>query len=94
MSFTENISLKLNVEKLELLAISDGSLPEENGIQIGSNLITPSSSAKCLGVIWSHDLSPKKSIEFNINKARRAFFAQGSLGIYHGKQKPLTVAKY
>ena len=92
-AFTEKNSLTLNAEKLELLAMTNGSLPQENGIQIGSNLITPSSSARCLGVIWSHDLSPKESIEFNISKARRAFFAQGSLGIYQGKQNPLTASE-
>ena len=35
-------------------------------------------------------MSPNLSIENNINKARRAFFGLGSLGIFHGKQNPLT----
>ena len=39
---------------------------------------------------WTHNLSPKKSIEVNIKKARRAFCALGSLDISHGKQNPLT----
>ena len=38
-------------------------------------------------------MSPKASIESNINKARRAFFGLGSLGIYHGKQNPLTASE-
>uniref|UniRef100_A0A1X7TBW4 Reverse transcriptase domain-containing protein n=1 Tax=Amphimedon queenslandica TaxID=400682 RepID=A0A1X7TBW4_AMPQE len=45
---------------------------------------------KCLGVWWSHDLSSRKSIEENIKKARRAFFALGAMNVYDGKCIPLT----
>ena len=61
--------------------------------QFGSMSISSSSSAKCLGVIWSHNLSPRDSIDFNIKKARRAFFALRSLGISGGKQNPLTCSE-
>ena len=40
-----------------------------------------------------HNLSPKQSITLNINKARRAFFALGSLGIARGNQNPLTAGE-
>ena len=37
-----------------------------------------------------YDLSPTKSIQENIHKARRAFFALGSIGAFHGRLNPLT----
>ena len=55
-------------------------------IQIDTEYITPSESSKCLGVVWMHNLSPKGSITLNINKARGAFFALGSLD--NGQRKP------
>ena len=85
--------LKLNTEKLELLAMSEGNSPPDCAVQIGSNSVTSSSSARCLGVMWTHNLSPKESIESNIKKAHRAFFALGLLGISHGKQNPLTASE-
>ena len=47
--------------------------------------MSSSTSVKCLGVIWSSNLSPKAAIEHNIHKARRAFFATGALGTTKGK---------
>ena len=89
-SFTEANSLKLNLDKLELLEMSRGLQPPECTLSIGTNSVSSTATAKCLGTIWSHNMSPKFSIENNINKARRAFFGLGSLGIFHGKQNPLT----
>ena len=89
-SFTEANSLKLNLDKLELLEMSRGLQPSEFTLSIGTNSVSSTATAKCLGTIWSHNMSPKFSIENNINKARRAFFGLGSLGIFHGKQNPLT----
>ena len=78
-SFIERNGLNLNTEKLELLAMSDGNSPPDCEVQIGLTSVISSSNARCLGVIWTHNLSPKESIESNIKKARRAFFALGSL---------------
>ena len=64
--------------------------PNASKVLVGNTDITSTCKAKCLGVVWTPELSPKASIENNINKARRAFFAIGSHGIYHGKQNPLT----
>ena len=89
-SFTVKNSLTLNVDKLDLLAMANSSHVHDCEILIGSTRVTSKNEARYLGVIWTHDLSPKASIEYNINKARRAFFALGSLGVYHGKQNPLT----
>ena len=46
-------------------------------------------SARCLGALWSPSLSCSRWIEGNIEKARRAFFARGS-GVFHGTLKPLS----
>ena len=47
-------------------------------------------NAKCLGYIWSSTLSSKPMIEYNITKARRSFFAYGSIGAYQGAISPLS----
>ena len=47
------------------------------------------SSARCLGALWSPFLSCSRWIESNIEKARRAFFARSS-GVFHGTLNPLS----
>ena len=47
-------------------------------------------SVKCLGVWWCSNSSSQKSIEERICKARRAFFANGDLGAFHGLLNPLS----
>ena len=84
-SFTEKNSLTLNVDKLDLLAMASSSQAHDGEILIGSTRVTSKDQARCLGVIWTHDLSSKALIEYNINKVRRAFFTVGSLGVYQGK---------
>ena len=46
--------------------------------------------AKCLGYQLNKSLSAKTTIEENIAKARRQFFALGSTGCYIGHSNPLT----
>ena len=58
--------------------------------RVAGQLINTQATAKCLGVWWQHDLSPGRSIEENIAKACRAFFALGSIGCFQGKTNPLT----
>ena len=41
-----------------------------------------SGTAKCLSYQWNHDLSAKPSIEYNITKGRKSFFAYGSIGLF------------
>ena len=90
-SFTNRNGLKLNLDKLELLPMHQGkNLESGDELRIGSISVRVSRNPRCLGVIWSHDLSPKQSVEANIKKAHKAFFALGSLGVYQGKQNPLT----
>ena len=47
-------------------------------------------SVKCLGVWWCSNSSSRKSVEEHICKARRAFFANGDLGAFHGLLNPLS----
>ena len=55
----------------------------------GQLKIPVTNSAKCLGALWCPNLSCKKWVESNIEKARRAFFARGS-GVFLGKLNPLS----
>ena len=52
--------------------------------------VTSQTDAKYLGVWWRWDLSPEKSVNKWIHKARHAFFALGSIGAFHGWLNPLT----
>ena len=47
-----------------------------------------SGTARCLGYLWNHDLSAKPSIEYI--KARKSFFAYGSMGVFQGDLSPLS----
>ena len=73
--------IKLNANKTEAVSFSTGCIPHTT-LQIASNTIQSQLQVKCLGYWWQHDLSPNKSVEDNIAKARRAFFATGSLGTF------------
>ena len=61
-SFTVKNSLTLNVDKLDLLAMANSSQAHNCEILIGSTRVTSKNEARCLGVIWTHDLSSKASI--------------------------------
>ena len=88
-SFCSANSLKLNASKTEAVSFSKG-CPLDTTLQVASDTIHSQLQIKCLGVWWQHDLSPSKSVEENISKARWAFFATGSLGSFHGKLNPLS----
>ena len=89
--FTVDSCLKLNASKLEIVKISTQSHVPES-VQINDSCVQISSSAKCLGVWWQHDLLAKHSVAESINKARKAFFALGSLGAFQGELNPLSSA--
>jgi len=46
--------------------------------------------AKCLGYWWQSNLGADKSVEANIEKGRKAFFAAGAIGAYQGSLNPLS----
>ncbi len=88
-NFTENACLKLNTSKLEVLKISHQFSGPET-LHIGDLPISTTPAAKCLGVWWQHNLSASRAVQENISKARRAFFALGSLGAFQGDLNPLS----
>ena len=80
--------LALNVDKCE--ATISPSLPADSThIQAGDVLFPLTNSAKCLGALWTPNLSCSRWIKDNIKKARRAMFAQGS-GVFHSTLNPLS----
>ena len=87
--FVSASSLALNTAKTEIVHLSRHALPQES-IDVIDKTVTTKKEAKCLGVWWSQDLSSNKSVEENINKARRAFFALGAIEVFQGKCNPLT----
>ena len=89
-SFTDEVGLKLNFSKLEVIRISQIPSKESTQVKIGQDVIAPSRSARCLGVQWQHNLSASESVKVNISKARKAFFSLGSTGVFHGKLNPLS----
>ena len=84
--YASSQGLALNVDKCE--ASLSPSLPvDSTHIHMGDLQFPLTISAKCLGALWSPNLSCTKWVEENINKARRAFFARGS-GVFHGTLTP------
>ena len=82
--------LKLNTDKCDILAHSSGSSTPNITVQVGLHSLKPVTASKCLGSWWTSDLMPHKAITENIAKARRAFFAYGSIGAFHGDLNPLS----
>ena len=81
--FAQNNAVKLNASKTELVSFSTrGFHPED--IQLAGQSIATQPTAKCLGYWWHTNFSPVKSIQENICKARRTYFALGSIGAYQG----------
>ena len=88
-AFCNTNSLTLNGDKTEVVVFTKGSHKPQT-LNVAGQCINTQSCTKCLGVWLEHNLSSSKSIEENIAKARRAFFAIGALGAFQGKCNPLT----
>ena len=88
-AFCKVNSLNLNSNKTEVIAPNKGKF-REGLLNIGSDIVEVQSKAKCLGVWWRYELSPGKTVEERVQHARRAFFALGSIGVFHGKLNALT----
>ena len=82
--------LKLNCDKCEILVHSSGNSTPDITVHVGSHSLKPVTASRCLGTWWTSDLMPRKAIAENIAKARRAFFAYGSIGAFHGDLNPLS----
>ena len=88
-NFARNANLKLNESKLEVLQVSQQHKDPER-LNIASVQISTTPAAKCLGVWWQHNLSASRAVQENISKARKAFFALGNTGAFHGTLNPLS----
>ena len=82
-------SLTLNSSNTEAVVFAKGSHVQQT-ITVAGHSIQTAPSLKYLGVWIQQDMSSCKSIEDNIAKARRAFFATGLLCFFPGKCNPLT----
>ena len=89
-SFATCHGLKFNSDKSEVVKISQSNSRGQNQLQLTHHSTNTVPQAICLGYHWSHDLSAKPSVESNINKARRQFFALGSSGGFLGHSNPLS----
>ena len=88
-NFTSQNHLTLNSEKTEIIKISH-CRPENEKINLSNCTISVSTEAKCLGVWWSYNLSALRSVQENITKARKAFFAFGKIEAFQGHLNPLS----
>ena len=87
--FTTSRNLKLNSSKTEILKISR-KLPGKSQLNLSDHCVNISTSVKCLGIWWQHDLKAQRAVKENISKARKAFFAFGKLDAFEGKLNPLS----
>ena len=90
-NFAAENALALNPTKCEVLLVSPSKpVPSAPAGILGKQSLIPQHHAKCLGYWWSWDLSAGKAIDEAIKKARRAFFAFGAMGAFHGKLNPIS----
>ena len=88
--FSSKHGLHLNSTKTEIVKISNNTQAPPEQISLTGPSVTTLHQAKCLGFLWSSSLSAKASVEHNINKARKQFFALGSSGCFLGYSNPLS----
>ena len=89
-STTSSKGLKLNTDKTEIVALTT-SVPRSAQFSAHTNeqlSIVP--AAKCLGYWWQYNMQARKAVNEGIIKARKAFFAMGSIGAYQGNLNPLN----
>ena len=90
LNFTSISFLQLNPTKCEVVSFVQCKNIDNPKCQIEGKIEPTSGTAWCLGYLWNHDLSAKPSIEYNIMKARKSFFAYGSMGVFQGDHSPLS----
>ena len=89
-SFTSENFLQLNPSKCEIVSFSRQSRSSQPQLSLDGAIIPCNDGAKCLGYVWSSTLSSKPMIEHNVTKARKSYFAFGSIGVYQGAISPLS----
>ena len=90
LKFTSNNFLQINPAKNEIVSFAQRNSVDDPVCEIEEKLLPASGTAKCLGHLWNHNLSAKPSIEHNVLKARKSFFAYGSMGLFKGDLSPLS----
>ena len=89
-AFCKNSFLQLNPSKCEIVSFAQKNNVPHPVYEIENTTLPSRGSAKCLGFKWHHDLSAKPSIDYNILKARKSFFAYGSMGLFQGQLSPVS----
>ena len=89
--FSGSSCLKLNSSKLEVMRISKLPQPSET-LMISEQSVATTDAAKSLDVWWQTNLSAARYVSENITKARKAFFALGSIGAFSGELNPLSTS--
>ena len=80
--FADQNLMKLDVSKCEIVVFStqhSSSLPV---CEVDGSVMPAGDVGKCLGYWWKGDLSASKSVEENIQKARRAFSTSGASELF------------
>ncbi len=90
LKFAKSNFLQLNPSKCEIVSFSLSNNIQHPVCNVDGNTLHASGTAKCLGYQWNHDLSAKPSIQYNVTKARRSFFAYRSMGLFQGDLSPLS----
>ncbi len=88
-AFTKEYHLGINAQKTEIVKISL-CRPDPEDIHLFGSTVSTIAHAKCLGVWWSHNLSALRSVQENVIKARKAFFAFGRIEAFQGHLNPLS----
>ena len=88
--FADQNLLKLNVSKCEIVLFSVQHSTSYPVCKVDESVIPAGDVGKCLGYWWKGDLSASRSIEENVQRARRAFFHFGSIGVFQGDISPLS----
>ena len=82
--------LQLNPSKCEIVSFPRRSSCAQPLLSLDGAIPPCNDGAKCLGYVWDSTLSSKPMIEHNVTKARKAFFAYGSVGAFQGAISPLS----
>ena len=88
-TFSKNNASRINPSKTAVVSFSAQQCTTED-IELGDQPLVVRPAAKCLGYWWHSTFSLAKSIDENIAKARRAYFALGSIGAFQGQLNPLS----
>ena len=90
INLSTKYGLKINANKTEVVALSRTNHPSTYMFTIAKHQVETKKEAKCLGYWWKFNLGADKSVEANIERGRKSFFATGAIGAYQGSLNPLS----